>query len=153
MLNQRRRSVIAQLISVFVFATKKVHSVYFLNPKFQVPSNLLWLHGLVCVGTQVSLNNTNCLSSYAKIPFGIHSVATFTIEMIGNETGHLLKCVELQRKSFNKSATKHTLGRNIDTPVLKLVCENLNSLKSYDKTIVKHFALSLWKIQLVPNFF
>ena len=33
----------------FVFATKIVQSIFFLNPKFQASSNLLWLCSLVCV--------------------------------------------------------------------------------------------------------
>ena len=42
--------VTAKLISVFVFATKIVQSLYFLNPKFQASSHLLWLYSPVCVG-------------------------------------------------------------------------------------------------------
>ena len=38
----------AMLISAFVFATRTVQSVYFLNPKFQGFSHLLWLYSLVC---------------------------------------------------------------------------------------------------------
>ena len=44
---QRRRSA---LTSVFVFATRIVLSLYFLNPKFQTPNHLLWLYSPVCVG-------------------------------------------------------------------------------------------------------
>ena len=33
-----------------VFATRIVQSLYFLNPKFQTSSHLLWLYSLVCVG-------------------------------------------------------------------------------------------------------
>ena len=40
----------AKLISVFVFATRIVQSLFFLNPKFQASSHLLWLYNLVCVG-------------------------------------------------------------------------------------------------------
>ena len=36
-------------ISTFVFATQIVHSLYFLNPKFQASSHLLWLYSPVCV--------------------------------------------------------------------------------------------------------
>ena len=53
MRKQRRRSlrsITAQLISVFVFATRLVQSLYFINPKFQASSYLLWLYSLVCVG-------------------------------------------------------------------------------------------------------
>ena len=47
MRKQRRRSVTAQLISAFVFATQKVQSIYLLNPKFQAHNDLLWLYSLV----------------------------------------------------------------------------------------------------------
>ena len=40
----------AQLISVFVFATYIVESLYFLNAKFQASSHLVWLYSPVCVG-------------------------------------------------------------------------------------------------------
>ena len=40
----------AKLISSFVFATRIVQSLYFLNPKFQASSHLLWLYSPVCVG-------------------------------------------------------------------------------------------------------
>ena len=43
-------AVTAKLISVFVFATRIVQSLYFLNPKFQASSHLLWSYSLVCVG-------------------------------------------------------------------------------------------------------
>ena len=43
-------AVTAKLISAFVFATQIVQSLYFLNPKFQASSRLLWLHSPVCVG-------------------------------------------------------------------------------------------------------
>ena len=43
-------AVTAKLISTFVFATRIVQSLYFLNTKFQASSHLLWLYSLVCVG-------------------------------------------------------------------------------------------------------
>ena len=43
-------AVTAKLINVFVFATRIVQSLYYLNPKFQVPRHLLWLYSPVCVG-------------------------------------------------------------------------------------------------------
>ena len=39
----------AKLISAFVFATQKVQPLFFLNPKFQASSCLLWLHSPICV--------------------------------------------------------------------------------------------------------
>ena len=42
--------VTAKLRSAFVFATRIVHSLFFLNPNFQASSHLLWLCNPVCVG-------------------------------------------------------------------------------------------------------
>ena len=42
-------AVTAKLISAFVFASRIVQPLYFLNPKFQVSSHLLLLYSLVCV--------------------------------------------------------------------------------------------------------
>ena len=41
----------AKLISAFVFATRIVQLLYFLNPKNQVFSNFLWVYSAVCVWT------------------------------------------------------------------------------------------------------
>ena len=38
-----------KLISAFVFAIRIVQSLYYLNPKFQASSYLLWLYSPVCV--------------------------------------------------------------------------------------------------------
>ena len=43
-------AVTAKLISAFVFATRIVQSLNYLNPKFQASSYLLWLYSPVCVG-------------------------------------------------------------------------------------------------------
>ena len=53
---------IAQLISTFVFATRIVQFLFFLNPKFQASRHLLWLHSLwlhrlVCVRHFSYVNN------------------------------------------------------------------------------------------------
>ena len=42
-------AVTAKLISAFVFAIWIVHFLFFLIPKFQASSHLLWLYSLVCV--------------------------------------------------------------------------------------------------------
>ena len=49
-LRGNREAVTAKLISAFVFATKIVQSLYFLNPKFQASSHLVRLYSPVCVG-------------------------------------------------------------------------------------------------------
>ena len=56
-------AVTAKLISAFVFATWIVQSLSFLNPKFQVPSHLLWLRSPVCVGTWSETPKTGFLTS------------------------------------------------------------------------------------------
>ena len=38
-------------VSTFVFATRIVQSLYFLNTKFQASSHLLWLYSPVCAGS------------------------------------------------------------------------------------------------------
>ena len=43
-------AVTAQLISAFVFAIRIKQTPYYLNPKFQASSHLLWLYNPVCVG-------------------------------------------------------------------------------------------------------
>ena len=43
-------AVTAKLISAFVFATRIVQSLYYLNPKFQTSRHILWLYSPVCVG-------------------------------------------------------------------------------------------------------
>ena len=40
----------AKLISAFVFATRIVQFLFYLNPKFQASSSFLCLNRLVCVG-------------------------------------------------------------------------------------------------------
>ena len=42
-------AVTAKLINAFVFATQIVQFLFFLNPKFQASSHLLWLYRPLCV--------------------------------------------------------------------------------------------------------
>ena len=65
--------------------------------------------------------------------------------MIGNETGHLLECVELYGKFINKDETLHMLRRNIAATTLKNLWKHLNSVKCYDKSKMNVFTLSLWE--------
>ena len=63
-----------KLISAFVFATQIVQSLFFLNPKFQASSCLLWLYSLVCVGP---VQKPHCWFSHemAQIPITGHKAA------------------------------------------------------------------------------
>ena len=49
-LRGNREADTAKLISAFVFATRIVHFLFFLNPKFNASSHLLCLYSPVCVG-------------------------------------------------------------------------------------------------------
>ena len=42
-------AVTTKLISAFIFAIQVVQSLFYLNPKFQASSYLLWLYSQVCV--------------------------------------------------------------------------------------------------------
>ena len=60
----------AKLISAFIFNTRIVQSIYFLNPKFHGSSHLLWLYSPVCVGqvknpeNRFSHNEAHLMSSW-----------------------------------------------------------------------------------------
>ena len=69
----------------------------------------------------------------------------FTIGMIGNETGHLLKFVKLYGKFINKNETQHMLRRNIAATSLKVWWKNLYSVKCYDKSNMDVYTFSLWE--------
>ena len=47
--NDADQKVTAQLISAFVFAIRIIKSRFYLNPKFQASSHLLWVYSPVCV--------------------------------------------------------------------------------------------------------
>ena len=47
---EKTGAVTAQLSSTFIFATWIVQSLFYLNPKFQASSHLLWVYIQVCVG-------------------------------------------------------------------------------------------------------
>ena len=49
-LRGNREAVTAKLISAFVFATRIVQFLFYINPKFQVSISFLCLYRLVCVG-------------------------------------------------------------------------------------------------------
>ena len=58
-------AVTPKLISAFVFATRIVQFLYFLNPEFQASSNLLWLYSVqpVLCGTRSKTLKTGFLTT------------------------------------------------------------------------------------------
>ena len=55
------RGATAKLISAFVFATRIVQFLFYLNPKFLASSSFLCLYSPVCVG---AVRNPNCWFSH-----------------------------------------------------------------------------------------
>ena len=72
-------------------------------------------------------------------------MANFTIRMIGNETGHLLECVELYGKLINKSETQRMVKGNIAATSLKMLWKFFYLVKCYDKINLNVYTLSLWE--------
>ena len=71
----------------------------------QILTQLKLDNSILSVLHKVSIKNTDCLSICAKFSKSTQFFADFTIGMIGNETGHLLKCVKLYRKLINIDET------------------------------------------------
>ena len=59
-------AVTTKLISAFVFATRIVQYLYYLNPKFQASSHHQWLYSLVCVRPG---QNPHCWFSHVAAHF------------------------------------------------------------------------------------
>ena len=69
----------AKLTSAFVFATWIVQPLYFLNPKFQAASHLLWLYSPVCVGPDRKPRRLICSMQpviYLKIDLRKHFIGS-----------------------------------------------------------------------------
>ena len=60
----------AILISAFIFASRIVQFLYFLNPKFPASNDLLLLYSPVCVRPG---RNPNCWFSHAKVQYIEHT--------------------------------------------------------------------------------
>ena len=71
-------TVTVQLISTFVFDTQTIQSLYFLNPKFQASSHLLWLYTAWFVPDLVRNPKTGFLITLLKSVFlvNLHNYPT-----------------------------------------------------------------------------
>ena len=83
-------TVTAKLISAFVFTTRIVQFLYFLNPKFPASSHLLCLHSPVSVRPD---RNPNCWFSHTQAHFFV--VALSSIIMRKTETENFQCCISL----------------------------------------------------------
>ena len=80
--------ITAKLISAFVSATRIVKSLYFLNPKFQASSHLLWLHRPVCVGPgQKPRRPVFSQGGSFDVTFSCHSISlVYKVVHVSNES-------------------------------------------------------------------
>ena len=89
---------------------------------------------------------TSLISRYVLILPSVPMVfANCSIGRDENDHRHLLKCVKLYGKFIIIRETLPILRRHIAAILLKILCGNPNSVKSYDKSNMKVFALSLWE--------
>ena len=85
---QRHRSacfaVTAKLISAFVFATRIVQFLFYLNPKFQASSSFLCLYRLVCVGP---VRKPHCWFFHEVAHIQLHTLGQIaeTVKIITNQ--------------------------------------------------------------------
>ena len=85
----------AQLISTFIFAKWTVRSIFYLNPKFQASSHLLWLYSLVGnPGNRFSHNEAH-FTLFIDLYF---SDRTPTIDHSGKKIHSCLFCPKLFSK-------------------------------------------------------
>ena len=85
------RGYTAKLISAFVFATRIVQFLYFLNPKFQASSSFLCLYRSVCVRP---VQKPHCLFSHEAahmIPFSLSFVCSKISSLLQRNTYKTLK--------------------------------------------------------------
>ena len=81
-------AVTAKLISVFVFATRIVQFLFFLNPKFQASSSFLCLYRLVCVGP---VRKAHCWLSHETAQFvSLKSIYVFFAATFQHPTSFVL---------------------------------------------------------------
>ena len=91
-------TVIAKLISAYVFATWIVQSLYFLITKFQASSILVWSYSLVCVGPGRKPPKTGFLATRLIIKSMVASTAV-SVEP-GPEVIEVFSCSTLLSMKF-----------------------------------------------------
>ena len=93
-------------ICAFVFATRIVQSLFFLNPKFQVSSHLLRLYSPVCVGrTWSETPKTGFLTT--RLKYSVSAVTDIkeqcfmlVFKAIKTATYFLIKIIKIRYNSF-----------------------------------------------------
>ena len=71
----------AKLISAFVFATRIVQFLFYLNPKFQASSSFLCLYRTVCVGP---VRKPHCWFSHETAQMCYRLTFWLLVELSGN---------------------------------------------------------------------
>ena len=118
-------AVTAKLISAFVFATRIVQSLYFLNTKFQDSSHLVWSCSLVCVGPVVgnpedrfSHNVAQMVFTKRKRPLSFDSITEARFQVKETNTYRTMSLVVrkpvfrvLTRSDTNQAVQPHKMAR------------------------------------------
>ena len=79
-----------QLISAFVFATRIVQFLFYLNPKFQASSSFLPLYRPVCVGP---VRKPHCWFSHEAAQYIVYFYVLVTVSSMGILNYVLIKCL------------------------------------------------------------
>ena len=101
--NREADQVTAKLISAFVFATRLVQLLFYLNPKFQASSSFLRLYRPVCVGP---VRKPHCWFSHEVAQFKKKN-NLFTLLMEKHELFLLNSKLAIQHTS--KTLRKHII--------------------------------------------
>ena len=138
MRKQRRRSAVtAKLISAFVFATRIVQSLSFLNTKFQASSNFLRRRSLICVGPGRKPRRPVFWRRGSNV---MHNLNTMSINLIT-----LDNCANL----FNYTSVGRAVRLN-DGANFKVIYFNLVGYFSF---ITLSFGIQLLNILVLPHVF
>ena len=91
-------AVTAKLICAFVFAIQIVQSLFYLTPKFQASSHLLWLYSPVCLGPGRKPRRPVCLEQGSNVLFCLcYNVAQMS-QRILHEGSCINELNELRKK-------------------------------------------------------
>ena len=126
-----------KLISTFVFATRIVQSLYFLNPKFQASNHILWLYSPVCVrpGRKPRRQVFSRRGSYVVLSDHLINLIYYKLlgitdrEMVNLIDAGILMCIDEVRKNSECHFSLFNLIECIESRFRNYSSVNVNFLK------------------------